>query len=115
MQTAPAAKKSPSPLLVVLVSMLGYPGAGHLFLGKKWLGCGLALLFTLATVGVLRELWPLVPEMMKLARMAAGNAEAFTIPVFPDLQRTGIWSSLSGLVWVGAGVHSGWLASRARG
>jgi hypothetical protein len=104
---------APSPFFIVLVSLFGYPGAGHLMLGKKRQGAFFAAAFTLATLGVLYEVWFLLPELLKLMRQAVDMQEALAIPQLPNLPRMGLWGLLSCGIWAGCGLHSGLLAHRA--
>lgn len=100
-------------MVVVLVSLFGYPGAGHLMLGRKREGIVFATLFTLATLGVVYEIWFMVPELLKLVRQSVDMGEALTIPHLPNLGRTGLWSVLTGGIWISCGAHSGMVAAQA--
>lgn len=110
---APAEDKAPNPLVVVLVSLFGYPGAGHMMLGRKREGAIFATLFTVATLGVLYEISSLLPEILKLVRQSVDMEEALTIPQLPNLPRTGLWTILTGGIWMLCGAHSGIAASQA--
>ncbi len=100
-------EQPPSVTLVVLTSLFGYPGAGHLLVSaKKWAAL-FALVFTLGTAAAISEVWYLVPE---LAKMYQG--EAATITRYPNIGRLGMWLLITGLAWIVSGVHSGFLAHR---
>ncbi|WP_347222211.1 hypothetical protein, partial [Mycolicibacterium poriferae] len=61
-----AIKKKPSPIAVLLVSLFGYPGVGHLMVGARRLGVAIIVVFTALTVGVLYEIWALVTPILAL-------------------------------------------------
>lgn len=110
MQRRPKAQieeQPPNVTLVVLTSLFGYPGAGHLLVSAKMWAALFALAFTLGTVAAISEVWYLVPE---LAKMYQG--EAATITRYPNVARLGTWLLITGLAWAGSGVHSGVLAHR---
>jgi hypothetical protein len=107
-------EKAPSTAYIVMVSLFGYPGAGHLMLGNKRAGALFAVLFTLASLGVVYEIWYLVPEILKLVRQAVDMQEALTIPQLPNLPRMGLWIALTGAIWISSGVHSAMMAQQVR-
>lgn len=103
-------EKPISPAYAVLASLFGYPGVGHLLLGKKRQGILFALLFTASSLGLVYEIWLLVPELLQLLRQAVDMQPTLTMPKLDNLPRTGIWIVLSGGFWIGSAVHSGLLA-----
>lgn len=107
-QTEP--DQPPSPLFVAAVSLFGYPGAGHFLVGRQRQGIAFGVLFTLATLGVVFELWTLIPELLKLLRQLVDMQEAITLPQMPNLPRIALWTGVSGAVWLASAVHSALLA-----
>lgn len=101
--------------LVVLLSLLVYPGIGHLLLGRRGQALLLAALFTLATLGVLYDNQHLAAEVAQLLAQAQQAAERGEVWV-PTVPRPvfGPWSLVSGAVWLGAAIHAGKLAAKAR-
>lgn len=102
-----AEDKPPSPIFVALVSLFGYPGAGHFMVGKKRQGLIISVLFTLTTIAIIFEIAYLVPVAFSYIQ---GNA--LTISRSPNWQRMGLWVLLTAVLWVGSAVHSWSLAKR---
>lgn len=100
-------EQPPSPPFVLLTSLFGYPGAGHLMVGAKKWAAFFALTFTLGTVAAISEVAYLIPE---LAKMYQG--EAATITRYPNLPRLTVWLLLTSVAWAASGVHSGVLAQK---
>ena len=97
----------PSPGLVLLFSLFGYPGLGHYWVGSKKLGVSIALLFTALTLGILSEAWILGPPVYRLI------TEGTAMDVSPDWARIAFWVVSTGIVWLGSGLHSYFLAKAA--
>ena len=103
---AQAENAPPTPGLVLLASLFGYPGAGHFWLGFKRLGVIVALLFTALTLGILYEIWILGPPLFKLM------TEGRPMDVSPNWARIAFWVVSTGTVWLGSGLHSYFLARK---
>lgn len=106
-------KGAPTPLFVVLVSLFGYPGAGHLLLGRRQEAFFFGSLFTVASLGLLYEIWVILPALYSLLRQAV-ELQALTLATLPvpDLSRVGLWVLLSGGLWLVCGIHSGLSATQ---
>ena len=107
-------KKKSSPIAVLLISLFGYPGVGHLMVGARRLGVALILVFTALTVGVLYEIWVMVTPILALYSEGVlldrlGTQGLSALPM-PEWWRIGLWLLGSGVVWLGSGIHSYQLA-----
>jgi len=113
-----AIKKKPSPIAVLLVSLFGYPGVGHLMVGARRLGVAIIVVFTALTVGVLYEIWALVTPILALysegVLLDRLGTEGLSALPMPEWWRIGLWLLGSGIVWLGSGVHSYQLAGASQ-
>ena len=91
-----------------MVSLFGYPGAGHFVVGSPRWGVFYALTFTLTTLAGISEVWYLVPELWKMYQ-----GYATTISRMPNFGRLGLWIVLTAALWVASAVHSGILANQS--
>ena len=99
-------KKPPSPMIVVLISLFGYPGMGHFMCGARALGVAIGIVFTGLTVGIIYEIWQIAMPLFRLM------TEAIPMEIAPNWARIGFWIVATGIVWVGAALHSYVLAQR---
>lgn len=97
---AQAENAPPTPGLVLLFSLFGYPGFGHFWVGSRKLGVVIALLFTALTLGILYEMWTLVGPLFRLI------TEGIAMDVSPNWPRIAFWLVATGVVWLAAGLHS---------
>lgn len=91
-----------------MVSLFGYPGAGHFVVGSPRWGAFYALTFTLTTLAGISEVWYLIPELWKMYQ-----GYATTISRMPNFGRLGLWIVLTAALWVASAVHSGILANQS--
>ncbi len=108
---APAApatpeQKPPSPTIVVLISLFGYPGMGHFMCGARALGVLIGLVFTGLTIGIIYEIWQIAMPLFRLM------TQAIPMEIAPNWARIGFWTVTTGILWIGAALHSCVLATR---
>ena len=101
-----AEQKPPNPMIVVLISLFGYPGMGHFLCGARTLGVVIGLVFTGLTIGIIYEIWQIAMPLFRLM------TEAIPMEIAPNWARIGFWIVATGIVWVGAALHSYVLAQR---
>lgn len=99
-------KGPPSPTMVLLLSLFGYPGVGHFMCGGKKSGTLVALVFTGLTLGLVVELMNLLGPLLKLL------TEGVPMEVAPDWTRISFWIASTTVVWLGSGLHSYFLAKK---
>ncbi len=104
----PAEEKPPNVVFVTMVSLFGYPGAGHLMLGERRWGAFYAAVFTLGTLATVSEVWYLFPELWKMYQ-----GHATTISRLPNFPRLALWIIITGVGWIASGWHSAVLAQKA--
>ena len=107
----PAEKKDkkdnpPNPVIVVLISLFGYPGAGHFMVGAKGLGAVIVVVFTGLTLGVLYEMWIMLTPLYKM------YTESLPMEFAPNWARILFWIVSTAVVWIGTAIHSFVLAQR---
>lgn len=90
-----------------MVSLFGYPGAGHFMLGARRWGAFYAAVFTLGTLATISEIWYLFPELWKMYQ-----GYATTISRLPNFSRLALWIVITGVCWLASGWHSAVLAQK---
>jgi hypothetical protein len=93
-------KGPPTPLMVLVMSLLGYPGVGHLMVGMKKLGIGIIVVFTGLTLGVIYEMFAIGAPIVR----------AYSTGIPPEISvnwaRVAFWVISTGVVWIGSGLHA---------
>jgi hypothetical protein len=102
-------KKPPKPVVVFMLSLFGYPGIGHFMVGAKTAGSVIAVAFTGLTLGILYEIWAIAAPLIRLM------TEGTPMDVGPNWWRMAFWVIGSGVLWIGAGLHSYMLAKKMQG
>ena len=102
-------KGPPSPYMVLGFSLLGYPGVGHVMVGKKALGGVIMALFTLLTVGLLYEMYVTFAPVVR----AYSDPDALS-ELSVHWGRVLFWIGSTGGLWLGSGVHAMLLARKAQ-
>lgn len=100
------------------MSLFGYPGIGHLMVGARKLGLAIILAFTILSIGVVYEIWVMVSPIIALYRagtlMDLVATEGIGGLPLPTWWRILVWLLASGIVWLGAALHSFQLAKTSR-
>lgn len=105
-------QQPPSPHLAWALSLFGYPGLGHWWLGYRREALLYFLGFTLTTLASLYQAWLLLPTLATLWRQAV-DLQPLTLPPFPRLTPMAAWIGLSLLLWLASGWRAARLAQRA--
>ena len=74
-------------------------------LGKKREGLAFVVLFTLATLGVVFEIWFLLPELYKLMVSMVDMQAPYTITRWPNWPRMALWVAISGVLWIASALR----------
>ena len=74
--------------------------------GAKALGGVIVVVFTGLTLGILYEMWVIGGPLLKLM------TEGTPMEIAPNWARMGFWIVSTGVLWVGASVHSYLLAKK---
>ena len=101
-----AEQKPPNPMIVVLISLFGYPGMGHFLCGARTLGVVIGLVFTGLTIGIIYEIWQIAMPLYRLM------TQAIPMEIAPNWARMGFWIVTTGILWIGAALHSYALATK---
>ena len=104
--TGPEESKSPNPTMVLVLSLFGYPGVGHVMVGARTLGAVIVVVFTGLTLGILYEMWIIGKPLLQL--MTQGTP----MEIAPNWARIGFWIVSTGIVWIGASLHAYLLARK---
>lgn len=105
------AEVAPSVPFVVLSSLFGFPGAGHIMVGRKALGLAFLGVFALGLMGMVYDLSSTLPNFLEKAMGALKEGRLELPGVDAPLRAIG-WIALSGTAWALSGLHAGWLAYR---
>ncbi|MFA5505519.1 MAG: hypothetical protein WC314_10030 [Vulcanimicrobiota bacterium] len=98
--------KPPSPTLVLVLSLFGYPGVGHFMVGARTLATGFVLVFTALTIGIIYEMWLIAGPLYRM------YTQGLPMEMAPNWARIGFWILSTGAVWLASGLHSYVLAKR---
>ena len=99
-------KGPPSPLMVLLLSLFGYPGVGHFMCGRKKMGTLVVVVFTVLTLGIIYEMLLLAGPLLQLM------TQGVPLEVSPNWTRIGFWVVSTTVVGLGSGLHAYGLAKR---
>ena len=99
-------QKPPNPMIVVLISLFGYPGMGQFLCGARALGVIIGVVFTGLTIGIIYEIWQIAMPLYLLM------TQAIPMEIAPNWARMGFWIVTTGILWIGAALHSYALATK---
>jgi hypothetical protein len=100
---------APNVPFVVLASLFGFPGAGHIMVGRKRLGIACLAAFAIAFIGLIYEFAILVPQMMSLDKLMEGH---LSLPPWQHPVLVKVWGGLAATIWAASAIHAGILASQ---